>query len=187
MTLQCDEERPECTRCRKAGRRCPGYRKEMILKHYNAGGSRTNTFKLSPEQKDHTVRQKSSDRSTGPVLLAAESPSLSSIYANQAVSTLVVAISPEWQVLLPSQRYTRIWLQEVIHRANNDALLHHSARALSLLYLGITTGARDVLLAAQSSYTSALKKMQSAISHRDQALTNVQSAAMLLTFFEVKI
>lgn len=165
----------------------------MILKHYDADGSRTNTFKPSPKREYHGLRQQSTNCSKGPISLDTDklrfiSPSLSSIFAKQAVSTLVVAISPEWQVLLPSQRYTRTWLQEVIQRADDDdALLHYSIRALSLLYLGSITHVQDVLISAQSSYTSALKEMQSLISDGNQAFASIQSAAMLLTFFEVCI
>lgn len=190
ISLQCDESRPECTRCQKAGRRCPGYRKDMILKHYDAGGSRTNTFRSNPKPPDGVLRQDGSNLPRAPVSFTGDkllfvSPSISTILANQAVAALMVAISPEWQVLVPSQRYTRIWLHEVVQRADNDALLRHSTRALSLLYLGIMTSTQDVIVAAQSSYTSALKKMQSVISHGNRAFANIQSAAMLLTFFEV--
>ncbi|KAH0294279.1 hypothetical protein M436DRAFT_46941 [Aureobasidium namibiae CBS 147.97] len=188
--VKCDEVRPECTRCQKSGRRCPGYHKEIILKHYDADGSRTNSFKSSLEQKDHMVRRSSTNCSKGSKSLITDklfstSPSVVSIFTNQVVSTMIVAISPEWQVLLPSQRYTRIWLQEVITRAESDTLLRSSARALSLLCLGITTGAQDVMIVAQSNYTSALKKMQSVISRGNQAFANIQSAAMLLAFYEL--
>lgn len=193
MILQCDETRPECTRCQKAGRQCPGYRKEMILRHYNAGGLRTNTFKSSPKRVDLTVRQDSSSLSSGSGLLLSHitdklsfvSPSLSSIFTNQAVSTLIVSISPEWQILPPSQRYTRIWLQEVVRRAETDTLLTYATRALSLLCLGRTTGAQDMITAAQTIYTSALKRMHCVISGGIRAFANIQSAAMLLTYFEV--
>lgn len=190
ISLQCDESRPECTRCQKAGRHCPGYRKDMILKYYDAGGSRTNTFRSKPKRIDGVLRQDSSNLPRAPVSFTGDkllfvSPSISTIFANQAVPALIVAISPEWQVLVPTQRYTRIWLHEVVQRADNDALLRHSTRALSLLYLGIITRTQHTIVAAYFSYTSALKKMQSMISNGNQAFANIQSAAMLLTFFEV--
>ena len=184
---------PECTRCQKAGRHCPGYRKELILKHYNAAGSRTNTFEPDFKRIDRIMGPDSSNSSSGawiPLTLSTNelpsaSPSLSNIFTKQAVSTLLVAISPEWQVLPPSQRYTRTWLQEVVRRADSDALLNRATLALSLLYLGSTIGAQDIIMAAQTKYTSALREMQRVISNGVQSWTSIQSAAMLLTFFEV--
>lgn len=182
---QCDETRPGCTRCQKAGIHCPGYRKKMIIKHYDASGSRTNDFSSRPKRTDQLKRVENVQLCNIDDTIPFPSPTTLGTFWTQAESILKSAISPEWQILPPSQRYTGIWLEEVVCRAKNDILLSHSTRALSSLYLGSTTGAKDMILTGQSHYAAALRTMQISLSESTHDVSNIQSAAMLLTFFEV--
>lgn len=193
---QCDETRPGCTRCRKAGITCPGYRKKMIIKHYDAFGSRTNHYSSKPQRTDRMKRveevQLCGDSFGARLVninntLSLSSPTILGTFWNQAESMLLFALSPDWQILPPSQRHTGIWLEEVVCRARKDILLSHSIRALSSLYIGSITGAKDMTLIGQSHYAAALRIMQISLSGSTQDVSNIQSAAMLLTFFEVWI
>lgn len=166
----------------------------MVIKYYNSSGLRTNNFSSISKRTDPVgqvkhvpLRSRCFDAASKDAdKFALPTPITLSTFWDEAESALLSAISPEWQVLLPSQRHTRIWLQEIACRAKNDSLLSHAIRALSSLYLGTTRGAQGLILTAQAQYTSSLKIMISVLSKPCQDISNVQSAAILLTFFEVR-
>lgn len=166
----------------------------MVVKHYDASGSRTNTFSSRPK-KMHRMKQMRSisyDSSSSDTVSVvrdgtwlASSSNLLSTFWNDVESVLLNAISPEWQLLPPSDRHTGNWLQEVACRSKNNTLLSRSIRALSATYVGKVTGATDLIMMGQSYYATALGDMRRLLLEDDNDIASVQSAAMLLTFFEV--
>ncbi|CAD0100402.1 unnamed protein product, partial [Aureobasidium mustum] len=180
-----------CTLSREA---CEGYRKALVVKHYDASGSRTNNFSSCPKQM-HRVKQTRSiscdSRCCDTVSIVTDetwlpsSSNLLSSFWSDVESVLLSAISPEWQLLPPSDRHTGKWLQEVVYRSKNSTLLSRSIRALSATYVGKVTGAIDLIMVGQSYYATALGDMRRLLSENDDDIASVQSAAMLLTFFEL--
>lgn len=193
--LQCDETRPNCLRCQKSGRSCPGYTKRFLFKqsslvaskHKRLQHDRTSTSEESQVAPYHAAH----DGISGPLTVHQNQaiPSFSApfVVQSQMLAQLMNAFFPRPSnpVLPPESRYTESWLSLVNARTGTNASLDLSVRSLVCLYNGLSNNDERMTNVGRSIYVNALVSLRNDLIKGTSSHSDIQSATMMLTFYEV--
>ena len=112
------------------------------------------------------------------------SPTSARANEDALLASITVALSPIWQEIPGSLRHTGNWLTQVMHRMGTEPMLRTSIRALAKLHLGYLMKDQGPMQQSRVDYAKALMQLQTSLSGRHNA-SNVQSTAMILTYYEV--
>jgi hypothetical protein len=173
VSSQCDEARPECVRCTRAGRECPGYRplNDLVFKPMNSD---------IPEHRDRRKKRKA----TASTKVSVPTP---------------VYVPPNWEDaamgyflhhhVLPGDHLMSghfEWLPEMIGRPSNPAHLTNVLKAVSFSSLGNITSITYLTSHAHQYYITALHQVSAALSDPVQAKSDeLLTTICLLQKYEV--
>ena len=85
----------------------------------------------------------------------------------------------------PGPHHTAPWLAHVHNRIGTDSSLDLSMRSLACLFNGLGNVDERITNAGRALYVKALRALQTDLSRGRSSQSNIQSTAMLLTFYEV--
>lgn len=173
--MQCDEVRPSCGQCRRGGRRCPGYARNIKfidegskLRHRKA--AKATAARRKPEQK-----------------LAVRSmyqPASSKLEQTQLLATFISLMFPLGAASAQSS-YLGSWLWHIPPRLGRSPAMDYASLALALRYYA--TGDSSVLYPARLAYGTAIKSLSVALADPKVSQDpEILSATMLLSQYEVR-
>lgn len=205
--LKCDEHRPTCLRCQKAGRSCPGYPLRLVFKNTTSGttsaaqGKVAQTTKsTSPPTRSDTTAKPSRKQKNGKATdtnsleLVAFAPKAQPepavlraphLEQSQLMSRLVEAFSPRGPDMTPSTLHTRHWLTYVYDCIGKTRTLDLAMRATGCLQTGLLRKDQRMVNVARVLYINTLQSLQVALVDDKSPKSELQSAVMLLTLYEV--
>ncbi|KAF4951194.1 hypothetical protein FGADI_7685 [Fusarium gaditjirri] len=193
-SVKCDEERPSCAQCRRGGRTCPGYVRQMKFvdegpkvrrprrKAHVSGAILTSEKALAGNcllNGDQFQHLRKSNPNVG-----LDQPSTFKAERDQILSSFVSAMFP----LGPSTvqiSFLGSWLWHLPPRLGSSAALDHAALSVAWAYFAKLYGDPTALRNAEISYSCAVRCLASALDDAKQQLSsNVLCATVLLGHFE---
>ena len=207
--IQCDEQKPSCARCERAGRQCPGYRVpgDMIFRSMNATAENKS---LKPRRRLNKANQAKAIVSAGSRSQSSDSQSSGRCYSNAILANRRSSASSE----RPGQPMPTDWDQQAIclffedyvipvemgrggylsflpdlYRQHQDiAYLSKALHAVSMASLANRTSMSHLVVRARRSYGEALTLINVALNDERLAKSDeLLASLMLLTKYEVSL
>ena len=209
MKVKCDERRPGCFRCEKAGRTCPGYREEldifrsmnetaeskvldMRVKRRKSREPRTPSTgsSLSGERLTLTVASSSAGPST-----KSSSPPVHSASLNKHRSHLAPPMAEDWDAqaifyffdaftIQPDAARSSPgyydWLSELYFESPQDSYLIDAAKAAAFMFLSKRSCLQSFAVQARRSYGKALMQASSNLNILEEAKSDRMIATLVL-------
>ncbi|KAF5540127.1 fungal transcriptional regulatory n-terminal, partial [Fusarium mexicanum] len=190
----CDEERPSCAQCRRGGRTCPGYVREMKFVDEGPKVRRSrrkahaSATKSTSEKASKGIDRQNKDllhhRETSPDVGLSQ-PSSFKAERDQILSSFVSAMfplgSPTAQI-----SFLGSWSWHIPPRLGSSVVLDHAALSVAWAYFAKLYGDPIALRNAESSYLCAVRSLALALDDaKDQLSANVLCTTVLLGHFEV--
>ncbi|KAI1618997.1 hypothetical protein EDD37DRAFT_294274 [Exophiala viscosa] len=164
---KCDERRPQCSRCEKAGRKCTGYK---------------NDFDINLRNETHVVARRVRARETYFQRLQTSLP----VPAEQQA----IALFFENFVLEPSDsRYSRGFLAglaPLLRTARPDSVLSSTVEAVGLCFLERSVGSNLTASRAGPSYVRCLNILRTTLLHEEDSVsTETMISVYLMGLYEI--
>ncbi|KAJ6781872.1 hypothetical protein PWT90_06529 [Aphanocladium album] len=210
--IQCDEQRPSCSQCRRGRRTCPGYERAMVfidegvkpgknstgrqrpvLRTSKHGSRHFKTPRVKGEHSQvcaldakHENRSGGKQSSTPPPNEQRAPPRLASPRAeqHQLIASFISAMFP---LGVDSLQISLLgtWLWHIPPRLGHNAALDYASLAVAMGYFGRTTRNDAVVAGAESAYAMALQNLSTMLNIKDvQFEPEVLCATMLLGHYE---
>ncbi|KAF2490562.1 hypothetical protein BU16DRAFT_158515 [Lophium mytilinum] len=206
--VKCDEARPECGRCKRFGRECPGYTKPTkfvyeipIAKDKQKVGE--GSFRHIRELERPSPKSQSQSRS--PSWSARTTPEYQASRGSSEVATPLVisqSITPWTQdksqvlkVMLDDAtpmdefadiHFLRKWLSFVPSRLGTSKALDDAVRCMGTHYIGMISKQESVMLSARQTYGHALRSLRVAIGDPKESMSSeTLCATMFLSIYEL--
>ncbi|KAK2123249.1 hypothetical protein NOF04DRAFT_1407037 [Fusarium oxysporum II5] len=186
-SVKCDEERPSCAQCRRGGRTCPGYVREM--KFVDEGPKvRRSRRKDQPGQVSkgngrHNGGPIHHHQKTNPDVRLGQ-PSTFKAERDQVLSSFVSDMFPLGSSTAQIS-FLGSWLWHLPPRLGSSAVLDHAALSVAWAYFAKVYGDSLALRNAELSYLCAVRSLASALDDaKEQLSSNVLCATVLLGHFE---
>ncbi|CVL07557.1 uncharacterized protein FMAN_14438 [Fusarium mangiferae] len=185
-SIKCDEERPSCAQCRRGGRTCPGYVREMKFVDEGPKVRRSRRVTPSTPKKaskgdarhsgDLLHHQRETSRLSQPGSFKAE--------RDQILSSFVSAMFPLTSSTAQIS-FLGSWLWHLPPRLGSSAVLDHAALSVAWAYFAKLYGDPIALRNAEISYSNAVRSLALALDDaKEQLSSNVLCATVLLGHFE---
>ncbi|KAF5584352.1 C6 zinc finger domain protein [Fusarium subglutinans] len=193
-SVKCDEERPSCAQCRRGGRTCPGYVREMKFVdegpkiRRTRGKSHAPTTKPTSEKASKGLSRHNRDllrhRETSPDIRLGQ-PSSFKAERDQILSSFVSAMFPLASATAQIS-FLGSWLWHIPPRLGSSIVLDHAALSVAWSYFAKLYGDPIALRNAETSYLCAVRSLALALDDaKDQLSANVLCATVLLGHFEI--
>ncbi|KAF5681398.1 C6 zinc finger domain-containing protein [Fusarium denticulatum] len=188
-SVKCDEERPSCAQCRRGGRTCPGYVREMKFVDEGPKVRRSRrkahvpATTLTPEKAhkgysrhNRGLVQSHDFRLSQPSSLKAE--------RDQILSSFVSAMFPLGSSTVQIS-FLGSWLWHLPPRLGSSVVLDHAALSVAWAYFAKLYGDPIALRNAEISYLCAVRSLATALDDvKEQLSSSVLCATILLGHFE---
>ncbi|KAF2810949.1 uncharacterized protein BDZ99DRAFT_519621 [Mytilinidion resinicola] len=206
--VKCDEARPECGRCKRFRRECPGYNKPAkfvyeipIAKDDQRVGE--GSFRHVRQLERPSPKSQSQSRSpswsarTTPEYQASRSPSEAPtpLLIPQSIIPWTQDNSQALKVLLEDStpmdefadtHFLRRWLSFVPPRLGNSKALDDAVRCMGTHYIGMLSRQESIMLSARQTYGHALRSLSKAIGDPKEAMSSeTLCATMFLSIYEL--
>ncbi|KAH7148086.1 hypothetical protein DER46DRAFT_672103 [Fusarium sp. MPI-SDFR-AT-0072] len=193
-SVKCDEEKPSCAQCRRGGRTCPGYVREMKFVDEGPKVRRSRrkahapVTTLTPEKASKGDGRHNGDllhhrRETSPDVRLGQ-PSTFKAERDQILSSFVSAMFPLGSSTAQIS-FLGCWLWHLPPRLGSSVVLDHAALSVAWAYFAKLYGDRLALRNAELSYLCAVRSLASALDDAKERLSsNVLCATVLLGHFE---
>ncbi|KAF5596705.1 cutinase transcription factor 1 beta [Fusarium pseudocircinatum] len=184
----CDEERPSCAQCRRGGRTCPGYVREMKFVDEGPKVRRSRRVAASAlEKAPKGVGLHNGDllqrRKIGTDVKLSQ-PSTFKAERDQILSLFVSAMFPLGSSTAQIS-FLGSWLWHLPPRIGSSAVLDHAALSVAWPYFAKLYGDPIALRNAELSYLCAVRSLALALDDaKEQLSSNVLCATVLLGHFE---
>ena len=214
MKVKCDEQRPQCGRCMKAGRQCPGYREE--LDNFRSM-NKTTELKAEMSQKRRKSREPppspaASSQSEGkttirlrvdsePLRPRGQSPRARSSSISTQRGYLAPPMSADWDTqaiyhffdsfVVPAdasrtQPGFLEYLPELYVESASDSYLIDATKAAAFMFLSKRSCLQSFAVQARRSYGKALMQASSNLNILEEAKSDKMAATLhLLCAYEV--
>ncbi|KAF5539794.1 C6 zinc finger domain-containing protein [Fusarium napiforme] len=187
-SVKCDEERPSCAQCRRGGRACPGYVREMKFVDQGPKVRRPRRVAASAPEKafqgvDRHHGYLPRYRETG-LNVKLNQPSNFKAERDQILSSFVSAMFPLGSSTVQIS-FLGSWLWHLQPRLGSSAVLDHAALSVAWAYFAKLQSDPIALRNAEISYLGAVRILASALDDaKEQLSSNVLCATVLLGHFE---
>ncbi|EXA34694.1 hypothetical protein FOVG_14111 [Fusarium oxysporum f. sp. pisi HDV247] len=193
-SVKCDEERPSCAQCRRGGRACPGYVREMKFvdegpkvrcsrrKAHTSGtiSILRNGSKANGWHNGDPIQYLRKGRPDGRL----DQPSTFKAERDQILSSFVSAMFPLGSSTAQIS-FLGSWLWHLPPRLGSSAVLDHAALSVAWAYFAKVYGDSLALRNAELFYLCAVRSLASALDDaKEQLSSNVLCATVLLGHFE---
>ncbi|KAF5594071.1 fungal transcriptional regulatory n-terminal [Fusarium pseudoanthophilum] len=194
-SVKCDEERPSCAQCRRGGRTCPGYVRQMkfVDEGPKVRRSRRKAYAaLTKSTPEKTTR--GYDQHNGYMLqrhreinfdVRISQPSTFKAERDQILSSFVSAMFPLGSSTAQIS-FLGSWLWHLPPRLGGSAALDHAALSVAWAYFAKLYGDPIALRNAEIWYLCAVRSLATALDDaKEQLSSNVLCATVLLGHFEI--
>ncbi|KAF5703948.1 C6 zinc finger domain-containing protein [Fusarium mundagurra] len=192
-SVKCDEERPSCAQCRRGGRTCPGYVREMKFvdegpkvrrsRRKGHASAITSTLEKAPKGEVRYNGDLLHLRDTSPTARLGQ-PSSFKAERDQILSSFVSAMFPLGSSTAQIS-FLGSWLWHLPPRLGNSVVLDHAALSVAWAYFAKLYGDPVALRNAEFSYLCAVRSLALALDDaKEQLSSNVLCATVLLGHFE---
>ncbi|KAF5568037.1 cutinase transcription factor 1 beta [Fusarium phyllophilum] len=190
--LECDEERPSCAQCRRGGRTCPGYVREMKFVDEGPKVRHSRRKAHTPAAPSQVKASQGDARHNGDQLylrgtsrnIRLAHPSSFKAERDQILSSFVSAMFPLGSSTAQIS-FLGSWLWHLPPRLGSSAVLDHAALSVAWAYFAKLYGDPIALRSAEISYLCAVRSLASALDDvKEQLSSNVLCATVLLGHFE---
>lgn len=177
--LQCDEARPSCSQCRRGGRKCPGYERNM--KFVDEGPQLSRKHRKSTHPAKPRELQEQNSKTLTPTIQS------SGLNRAQLVACFVSDIFP-FEHLIHNLTFLGSWLWQIPRYIGTSPALDAAAQCLALAYRGRDSCNSMVLQHSRHAYIRALHNLSKALQDPRIGLSSeILCASMLLGQYEVCI
>ncbi|OCK75439.1 hypothetical protein K432DRAFT_308489 [Lepidopterella palustris CBS 459.81] len=201
-SIKCDEAQPSCYQCRRGGRKCPGYRRDLKFVDESAklqdkvDGKRDESS--TPKSSATSVRgptreldnQISRRSSAKPDVRSPAVPKLgirmSSRYLEQEgiVASFIQDIFPLGRSTVQLS-FIGSWLWHVPEVLQKNHAMDFAAEALALVYFAKKANSMDTLVRSHWAYANALRDLSRALQdHSSRFASETLCATLLLVHYE---
>lgn len=191
-SMQCDATRPQCSRCTRFGRTCPGYPDTFAFKSYNGASSR-----LSPAPKSDSSLQVESRTDqqavasiAAPAQLQRDPPSLPPYIPTTCTDSSSLGFFFHHHVLIVDKSPCGghlAFLPDFYREKETEPCLRYAILSIGYLSLFKTHRARIFWVQAARNYSAALAALAAAISTTESAVRDeVFASALFLSMFTVR-
>ncbi|KEQ94330.1 hypothetical protein AUEXF2481DRAFT_40910 [Aureobasidium subglaciale EXF-2481] len=198
--IKCDEGRPTCQKCEKAGRSCPGYARDLQFRNRTMTVVSRNTRPIvvdsissaSPTDSSSSLGSDSSDlrrdsvvATTPPEVDSVKSLHLPRTEQLQIMSALIDGFAPPSAEPTQGPSMIRDWLSFVYYRIGSTTPLDLAMRSVACMQFGLRTKDTNMINVSRGYYGYALQTLRKALMAPATAQSELQSTVMLLTFYEL--
>ncbi|VTT76815.1 unnamed protein product [Fusarium fujikuroi] len=188
-SIKCDEERPSCAQCRRGGRTCPGYVREMKFVDEGPKVRRSRRVATSTPHKAskgdtrHNGDLRRHQREANPGARFSQ-PGSFKAERDQILSSFVSAMFP-LNSSAAQISFLGSWLWHLPPRLGSSAVLDHAALSVAWAYFAKLYGDPIALRNAEISYSCAVRSLALALDDaKEQLSSDVLCATVLLGHFE---
>ncbi|BAE61123.1 hypothetical protein COH20_002821 [Aspergillus flavus] len=178
--IGCDLQEPQCGQCKKSGRHCEGFDKDIAFIHRTPQG----LLRKGQEQCQGPAPWETScgANSTSTKQIPPQINN-AAIYVDGMLHTFLVAFLPS-SPILPLSHHSNItvppapWMRIAIALPRRGPLLSTALQALCMTKIARAHGDQALLMQGMAAHTQALRALQNAINDRNTALTDETLAAI---------
>ncbi|OOO12173.1 Protein of unknown function DUF3468 [Aspergillus oryzae] len=176
----CDLQEPQCGQCKKSGRHCEGFDKDIAFIHRTPQG----LLRKGQEQCQGPAPWETScgANSTSTKQIPPQINN-AAIYVDGMLHTFLVAFLPS-SPILPLSHHSNItvppapWMRIAIAHPRRGPLLSTALQALCITKIARAHGDQALLMQGMAAHTQALRALQNATNDRNTALTDETMAAI---------
>ena len=212
MKVKCDERKPGCYRCEKAGRQCPGYREE--IDNFRSMTESVETKAQEAERRRRKSREPPTPPTSGslpeerPIVKVDKSAASSSSKAprrspsvGQRQGLLAPPMSTDWDTQAIHQFFENFVIQADASRSSpgfldflpelyleqtTDNCLSDAVKAVAFMYLSKRSSIQSFAVQARRSYGKALVQASSNLNIHEEAKSDHMLATLaILDLYEV--
>ncbi|OJJ04464.1 hypothetical protein ASPVEDRAFT_43942 [Aspergillus versicolor CBS 583.65] len=187
--VKCDATRPQCSRCTRFGRTCPGYPDNFAFKSYNGVSNRLSSAPKSDSslQVGSRTDQQAVASIAAPAQLQRDPPSLPPYIPTTCTDSSSLSFFFHHHVLIVEKSPCGghlAFLPEFYREKEAEPCLRYSILSIGYLSLFKTHRSRIFWVQAASNYSAALAALAAAISTTESAVRDeVFASALFLSMF----